>query len=76
VAESNPLVGLNADQADAAIERLADKIRDQKESLKAAQQHLADMKAARKDLVDPQPTDNGIKAAAGTAQVGVEGGEL
>jgi hypothetical protein len=76
VAESSPLAGLNADQADAAIERLTDKITQQKASLKAAEQHLKDLKAARKDLTDPTPAGNGTKVEAGTAEVRAEGDDL
>lgn len=76
MSESNPLAGLNADQADEAISRLSDVIKERKESLKASEDHLKEMRAARKTLIDPDPAGNGTKAAAGTAEVRAEGGDL
>lgn len=79
MSERTPLAGLTGDQADEAIERLQAKISDQKESVKAAEAHLKDLKAARKNLRDPQPVDaqaNGAVAQAGTAEVGVEAPEV
>jgi hypothetical protein len=72
MSDRTPLAGLTAAEADEAIERLEAKVKDQKESLKAAEAHLKDMKAARKNLTEPEPAGNGTVATAGTAEVGVE----
>jgi hypothetical protein len=76
--QSNPLEGLTADEADAAIDRLAAKVGDLKESAKAAEEHLKAMKAARKQHAEPVPLDQrgtwGVEAAAQPAELTVEGG--
>ena len=75
MSDRNPLAGLTGDQADEAIDRLEAKVKEQKESVKAAEAYLKDMKAARKRLEEPQPVNaesNGRVATAGTAEVGVE----
>lgn len=72
MSDPSPLVGLTSDAADEAIGRLEAKIKEQKDSLKAAEAHLKEMKAARKNLTEPEPTGDGVVAAAGTAEVGVE----
>jgi hypothetical protein len=79
MSDTNPLAGLTADQADQAIDALADKLEAQEASLKAAKAHLKEMKAARKTLTDPQPSgnaDNGVQAHAQTAEVAAEGVDL
>lgn len=76
MSDTNPLAGLTADQADEAIQRLTDKVKQQKESLKAAEDHLKNLKAARKDLRAPDPAGNGTRVEAGTAQVSAEAGDL
>jgi prefoldin subunit 5 len=73
MSESNPLAGLTQDQADEAIERLQAKIAEREDSLKVAKAHLRDLKAARKDLVPPQPPGDGTRAQAQTAEVTAEG---
>lgn len=79
MAESNPLAGLTADQADEAIGRLSDVVAEREESLKAAKAHLKEMKAARKGLEEPQPRDaqgHGVVAHAQPAEITVEGSDL
>jgi hypothetical protein len=76
--QSNPLEGLTADEADAAIDRLAGKVEAQEASAKAAKEHLKAMKAARKQLTEPTPLDQRaagtVEAHAELAQLTVEGG--
>lgn len=74
--EHNPLAGLTGDQADEAIDRLAAKIREQEASLKAAKDHLKAMKAARRDLAEPQPAGSGVTVTAETAEVAAEAQEV
>jgi prefoldin subunit 5 len=76
VSERTPLAGLTREQADEAIQALEAKIDAQQESIKAAKEHLKALKAARKDLRDPSPADNGTVASAQTATVGVEAPEV
>jgi len=77
--QPNPLAGLTRDQADEAIERLSDVVKEREESLKASKDHLREMKTARKGLEDPQPRDaqgNGVVAQAQAAEITVEGSDI
>lgn len=77
--QPNPLAGLTGDQADDAIERLGAVVKEHEESLKAAKDHLREMKAARKSLEDPQPRDAqgpGTVAQAQPAEITVEGSDV
>jgi hypothetical protein len=77
VSESNPLAGLTEREADQAIDRLAAKV-DEGIGGKAAKEHLAAMKRARKHLDEPVPVDaqgNGTRADADPAQISTEGGQ-
>ena len=79
MSESSPLAGLTGDQADEAIERLSAVVKEREESLKAAKEHLREMKTARKSLEDPQPRDaqgNGVVAQAQAAEITVEGSDI
>lgn len=75
MSESSPLAGLTGDQADEAIKRLSAVVKEREESLKAAKEHLADMKRARKNLQQPEPVDaqnNGVVAQAQSAEITTE----
>jgi hypothetical protein len=72
---SNPLAGLTGDQADEAIARLAVKIDQQDESLKAAKAHLKLMRQFRKELEEPSQGDPGVDVHAEPAQISVEAGD-
>ena len=74
--DQNPLAGLTGDQADDAIAALEAKIDQLEETVKAAKAELKARKAARKQLVDPEPPGNGVVATAQTAEVGVEAPEV
>jgi hypothetical protein len=73
--QSSPLAGLTGEQADDAIARLATKIDQQDQSLRAAKAHLKEMRAARKALAEPEPAGNGVAAHAESAQITAEGSD-
>lgn len=66
MSESSPLAGLTFEQADEAIARLKAKV-DEGVGGKAAKEHLAAMKAARKDHTEPY---NGVERWAGDTENG------
>jgi hypothetical protein len=74
--QPTPLAGLTADQADEAISRLAQRIDEQEASLKAAKAHLKDLRAARKNLQEPEPPGEGVVVTAQTAEVAAEAQEV
>ncbi|HEY3142156.1 MAG TPA: hypothetical protein VGJ86_13555 [Acidimicrobiales bacterium] len=76
MSESSPLAGLTEQEADEAIDRFAGKVEQQEENLKVAKAHLKEMKAARKDLVPPQPTGGGTVVYAEPATITAEAGEV
>jgi hypothetical protein len=76
MAEPNPLAGLTAEEADAAIDRLAAKAEEAEAHAKAVRAHLKAMKAARRDLVEPVPLErrgaSSTDAQAEPAQITTE----
>lgn len=68
----NPLQGLTGEQADEQIDRLTTVIDERKASLKAAEAHLKELRAARKDLVEPGAPDPDAPQA--TADAGAANG--
>jgi hypothetical protein len=75
-ADASPLAGLTEQEADEAIDRLASKVEQQEENLKAAKAHLKELKAARKELVSPQPPGGGTVVYAEPASIEAEAGEV
>jgi hypothetical protein len=74
-ADASPLAGLTEQEADEAIDRLAGKVEQQEENLKAAKAHLKELKAARKDHAPPQPPGGGTVVYAEPAAITAVGSD-